>query len=188
MEKETAGAKRKVMSSIKKPCIPPSPPPPPPPRPSTPWATPRPRKAAAMVKSVTRDEIDMFWRRKRMEEEDHLLAAQKAAARIRAKALKEEDYKRFEESLREATMDCDEKGDGGKEASGGDNKEELRMGIKDWWTKSKYAYLNQPAIKSMAESAALKHATSTYIPQKNCFCYFSPAAHQVYPTSSFHVF
>lgn len=84
-------AKKKAMSSAaKKPCSPPSPPPPPPPhpRPSTPWATPRPRKAAAMVRSVTRDEIDMFWRRKRMEEEDHLLAAQKAAARIRAKALK----------------------------------------------------------------------------------------------------
>lgn len=89
MEKETAVAKWKEMSSAKKPCSPPSPPPPPPPpQPSTPWATPRPRKAAATVKSVTRDEIDTFWRRKRMEEEDHLLAAQKAAARIRAKALK----------------------------------------------------------------------------------------------------
>ncbi|XP_038977894.1 uncharacterized protein LOC120103845 isoform X1 [Phoenix dactylifera] len=157
------------MSSAKKACSPRSPPPPPP----RPWATPRPRKAAAMVKSVTRDEIDMFWRRKRMEEEDHLLAAQKAAARIRAKALKDEEYKRFEESLREA-MDFEQNGEGGKEASGGDNKE-LRIGIKDWWTKSKYAYLNQPAIKSMGENAALKHATSTYIPQKNCFCYYSPA-------------
>lgn len=42
----------------------------------------------------------------------------------------EEDYKRFEESLSEA-MDGDETGEGGKEASSGDNKE-LRIGIKDW--------------------------------------------------------
>lgn len=39
------------------------------------------------VKSVTRDEIARFWRRKKIEEEDHLLAAIKAAARIRARRL-----------------------------------------------------------------------------------------------------
>lgn len=36
---------------------------------------------------VTRDEIARFWRRKKIEEEDHLLAAIKAAARIRARRL-----------------------------------------------------------------------------------------------------
>ncbi|URE33236.1 hypothetical protein MUK42_02839 [Musa troglodytarum] len=40
------------------------------------------------VRSSTRDEIDRYWRMRRMIEEDHLLFAQKAAARIRAKALK----------------------------------------------------------------------------------------------------
>jgi hypothetical protein len=40
------------------------------------------------VTSVTREEIDIFWRRKKMVEEEHLMAAQKAAARLRAKALK----------------------------------------------------------------------------------------------------
>ncbi|KAA8532025.1 hypothetical protein F0562_006833 [Nyssa sinensis] len=38
---------------------------------------------------------------------------------------------------------------------------ELRVGIKDWWTKSKYAYLNQPAIESMDTP---KRQTTTYIP------------------------
>lgn len=41
-----------------------------------------------VVKSITKEEINRFWRRKKMEEEEHLFAAQKAAARIRAKALK----------------------------------------------------------------------------------------------------
>ena len=40
------------------------------------------------VSSVTMAEIQSFWRRKKMEEEDHLLAALKAAARIRARNLK----------------------------------------------------------------------------------------------------
>jgi hypothetical protein len=45
-------------------------------------------KKPVEVTSVTREEIDIFWRRKKMVEEEHLMAAQKAAARLRAKALK----------------------------------------------------------------------------------------------------
>lgn len=52
--------------------------------------------------------------------------------------------------------------------------DEIRVGIKDWWTKSKYAYLNQPAIKSMDPSKR----TSTYIP--NCL-HYKPTP--LYPTS-----
>ena len=37
--------------------------------------------------SVTKQEIAKFWRKKRIEEEDHLLAAIKTAARIRARNL-----------------------------------------------------------------------------------------------------
>ncbi|XP_042395167.1 uncharacterized protein LOC121985649 [Zingiber officinale] len=111
-----------------------------PPRPSAP----RPVTAKpAKVKSFTREEIDRYWRMRRMVEEDHLLFAEKAAARIRAKAFKEEDQRRFEELLKEM---LEEKED--EKADAGENKEP-QIGIKDWWTKSKYAYLNQPAIKSM---------------------------------------
>lgn len=60
----------------------------PPPLPVMARTTVRPRRAAAVtVRSVTRAEIDRYWRVKKMEEEEHLLAALKAAARIRAKAL-----------------------------------------------------------------------------------------------------
>lgn len=45
-------------------------------------------KKPVEVTSVTREEIDIFWRRKKMVEEEHLMAAQKAAARLRAKDFK----------------------------------------------------------------------------------------------------
>ncbi|XP_042454193.1 uncharacterized protein LOC122038488 [Zingiber officinale] len=131
-----------------------------PPRPSAP----RPVTAKpAKVKSFTREEIDRYWRMRRMVEEDHLLFAEKAAARIRAKALKEEDQRRFEELLKEM---LEEKED--EKADAGENKE-LQIGIKDWWTKSKYAYLNQPAIKSMGMGE--KKASGLH---EACFYLFPP--------------
>lgn len=106
-----------------------------------------------ITESVTNQEIAKFWRQKRMEEEDHLLAALKAAARIRAQKLTEDEYQRYEESLEDADNE-----DNIKQA---ENDKALRVGIKDWWTKSKYAYLNQPAIGSMDTP---KRRRSSYIP------------------------
>ncbi|CAF2157381.1 unnamed protein product [Brassica napus] len=57
----------------------------------------------------------------------------------------DEDYKRFEESL-----DME------------DPETEVHEGIKDWWMKSKYAYLNQPALGS-ADSLKRKRFSS-YVP------------------------
>ncbi|WVZ11621.1 hypothetical protein V8G54_016151 [Vigna mungo] len=88
------------------------PPPPPPPLPKFSKLKPE--------ESVTNREIARFWRQKRIEEEDHLLAAIKAAARLRARNL-----------------------------------------TRQMWTKSKYAYLNQPAIDSMDLP---KKRSSTYVP------------------------
>ena len=78
MEKEAGlvAPKKKKVSMIPAKMVPP-----------LPSATPEARKPA-VVRSVTRDEIDKYWMTRRMIEEDHLLAAEKAAARIRAKALK----------------------------------------------------------------------------------------------------
>ncbi|URE30696.1 hypothetical protein MUK42_25574 [Musa troglodytarum] len=91
---------------------------------------------------------------RRMIEEDHLLFAQKAAARIRAKALKEEDHRRFEELLKKMMEEEEQTG------GGGGNKEP-GIGIKDWWTRSKYAYLNQPTVVSAGENAAPKRPAFT---------------------------
>lgn len=61
--------------------VPRSPVPPPPPPPLPKFSKPKPEE------SVTNREIARFWRQKRIEEEDHLLAAIKAAARLRARNL-----------------------------------------------------------------------------------------------------
>ncbi|XP_050127665.1 uncharacterized protein LOC126604455 [Malus sylvestris] len=140
------------------------PPPPPPPLPRF-WAN------KAVTESVTKREIARFWYRKRIEEEEHLLAAIKAAARIRACKLSEEDYRRFEESLND-----DDKDENDRSSATNDSNNEIRVGIKDWWTKSKYAYLNQPAVASSVDPP--KRRTSTFVP--NCFAY-KPAP--LYPTS-----
>ncbi|KAJ1703093.1 hypothetical protein LUZ63_002872 [Rhynchospora breviuscula] len=137
------------------------------------------KKKPVEVTSVTREEIDIFWRRKKMVEEEHLMAAQKAAARLRAKALKEEDYRRFEQLLREIIDGEDS--EKAKARNGGSKEEQAKVGIKDWWTKSKYAYLNQPAVKSM-------NGSYTYVPQKICFSYCPPASYQMCTATSFGVF
>ncbi|KAJ7944107.1 Big [Quillaja saponaria] len=121
--------------------------------------------------SVTKQEIAKFWKQKRIEEEDHLLAAIKAAARLRARNLTEEDYKLFELSLKDDEDEDDPDEENVKNvAATSDSKDvknnEVRVGIKDWWTKSKYAYLNQPAIQSMEPP---KRRTTTFIP--NCLNY-----------------
>ncbi|XP_068646661.1 uncharacterized protein [Aristolochia californica] len=140
-------------------------PPPPPPLPPLPMWTRRP----VVCKSVTREEIERFWRKKKLDEEDHFLAALKAAARVRARNFSDEEYRRFEDSL----QDNEENKDGDQEKSPMTVKKdekptEIRVGIKDWWTKSKYAYLNQPAIKSMEKPKR----TTTYIP--NYMCFYKP--------------
>lgn len=91
--------------------------------------------------SMTKEEIANYWREKRIIEEEHLLSAFKSAARIKARIFTAEDYKRFEDSLAE-----DEKT---QMKSTGETDEEKRIGIKDWWTKSNYAYLNQPPLTTV---------------------------------------
>ncbi|KAG4973468.1 hypothetical protein JHK87_030289 [Glycine soja] len=144
--------------------LPPPPPPPPPPLPKFRVFS-RPRAE----ESVTNREIAKFWRQKRIVEEDHLLAAIKAVARLRARTLTEQEYERFELSLKTDNNDYDETEKETVKWIVGTNAycktvakdQEVRIGIKDWWTKSKYAYLNQPAIDSMDPP---KKRTTTYVP------------------------
>ncbi|KAL2937002.1 Nudix hydrolase 8 [Bienertia sinuspersici] len=138
---------------VKLPKCPPTPPPPPP----------RPRWS---ISSYTRREIEKFWRKKRLEEEEHFLAAIKSAARLRASHLSEEGYVVFLESLEEnKTKDEDVSIITQKIKSCEDYDQEIRVGIKDWWTKSKYAYLNQPAIGSVGR----QRRRSNYKPESIWF-------------------
>ncbi|KAM3362946.1 hypothetical protein P3S68_017800 [Capsicum galapagoense] len=133
--------------------------PPPPPPPTSRFLLGR--KLA--TQSLTKQEIAKYWKQKRKTEEEHFLDAIKAAARIRARNLSAEDYKHFVYSLK-ADADADIVPKNISEMD--ENMKEKRVGIKDWWTKSKYAYLNQPALKSME-----RHCY-TYIPQ--LYCYKAP--------------
>ncbi|BAT99937.1 hypothetical protein LR48_Vigan499s005400 [Vigna angularis] len=142
--------------------VPRSPVPPPPPPPLPKFSKRKPEE------SVTNREIARFWRQKRIEEEDHLLAAIKAAARLRARNLTEQDYQRFELSLKTDNdyAETEKESVKWKAETNVHSKtlakdQEVRVGIKDWWTKSKYAYLNQPAIDSMDLP---KKRSSTYVP------------------------
>lgn len=101
-----------------------------------------------------------------MVEEEHFLAAIKAAARLRAARLSQEDYLVFLE-------DIQEEGVVNKGSAENTNHQEIRVGIKDWWTKSKYAYLNQPAVGS----AGRANRRFNYVPNKFYFCNYkySPA-------------
>ncbi|GAB2219503.1 hypothetical protein Droror1_Dr00007139 [Drosera rotundifolia] len=131
--------------------------------------------------SATKQEIERFWRRKQMEQEDHLLSASKAAARIKAQSLTLEDYVKFEESLKEEIKMEDYAND----CHGGKDQEckEIRIGIKDWWTKSKYAYLNQPAM----ETTEKPRQASSYMPN-NCSFYKPPASVSNHPAHQLGVF
>ncbi|CAN6481628.1 unnamed protein product [Victoria cruziana] len=112
---------------------------------------------------VTKEEIAKYWRRKKMEEEEHLFSAVKAAARIKSRTLTEEEYHRFEESLESEVGEKEGEANKGNECS----SKEIRLGIKDWWTRSWYAYLNQPAVQS-ADGA--RFSKSSYIVH-NLRCY-----------------
>ncbi|CAI9763045.1 unnamed protein product [Fraxinus pennsylvanica] len=114
-----------------------------------------------MIKSpsVTKQEIANYWKQRRMVEEDHLSAALKAAARKRAQNFSEHDYQQFEYSLKQNDEYEKENNKGI-----GDN-EEMRVGIKDWWMKSEYSYLNQPTI-NLVDNRRRRY--STYTPQILC--------------------
>ncbi|CAN6268879.1 unnamed protein product [Urochloa humidicola] len=132
--------------------------------------------APVPVYSITRAEIDEFWRRKEVEAEEHRLSAEKEAARINAKMLKMEDYALFEQMIREI-LDEGNTGDGATMVPAAANSTEARsIGIKHWWTRSAYAYLNAPAL-SMDKNGGSKRVI-TYAPQERCTMFFSSTPYQ----------
>ncbi|OIW11061.1 hypothetical protein TanjilG_22868 [Lupinus angustifolius] len=62
-----------------------------------------------------------------------------------------------------------------KRVAVGNDDNEIRIGIKDWWTKSNYAYLNQPALDSTEPP---KKRSSSYVPN-----YLSYKPKALYPTA-----
>ncbi|KAL0352113.1 UNVERIFIED_CONTAM: hypothetical protein Scaly_1600000 [Sesamum calycinum] len=90
--------------------------------------------------SVTEQQIADYWRQRRMVEEDHLSAAIKAAARIRARKLSENDYLQFEASLEDDENKENEKRNNAKASSRKDENEVIRVGINDWQVETFQKY------------------------------------------------
>ncbi|KAL5216621.1 hypothetical protein ABZP36_008022 [Zizania latifolia] len=147
---------------------------------------------AAPVYSITRAEIEGFWRRKEMEQEEQRLTAEKETARIKAKTLTIEDYVLFEQMIREI-LEEGSKGDRAwmerditMNGAAATNSTERRIGIKHWWRKSAYAYLNEPAVTSMDENGRRKDAIK-YNPQERCMKFLSSIPSQP-NTTAFAIF
>ncbi|XP_010526822.1 PREDICTED: uncharacterized protein LOC104804280 isoform X2 [Tarenaya hassleriana] len=122
--------------------------------------------------SITNKQIKKFWRQKQIIEEEHIFAAIKAAARVRARSLSEDDYKCFEESLDLEKLEI-------ISSNNSLTGKEVHVGIKDWWTKSRYAYLNQPTAHEGSADCMGRKRRSSYVP--NCFP-LKPTI-PLYPTS-----
>uniref|UniRef100_A0A0A9FRQ8 Uncharacterized protein n=1 Tax=Arundo donax TaxID=35708 RepID=A0A0A9FRQ8_ARUDO len=87
-----------------------------------------------------------------------------------------EDYVLFEQMIREVLKEGN-KGDittNSKMVAAASSSTEARIGIKHWWKRSAYAYLNAPAL-SMDENGRSK-LSITYVPHKRCtrFCSSTP--------------
>lgn len=127
--------------------------------------------------SVTRREIERFWKKRRSVEEEHFLAAIKAAARLRASRLSEEDYLVFlEENKMEDEAGHDATASRNNKPNTENKAQEIHVGIKDWWTKSKYAYLNEPAAGSTGGRLGRGSRRWNYVPNKLWLCNYKYAA------------
>ncbi|KAH7387889.1 hypothetical protein KP509_16G047100 [Ceratopteris richardii] len=95
--------------------------------------------------SFTKGEIEEFWNKQRLAEHAHFEAAVR---------LTEEIQQSHEETTKvEDNKDINSSGESLSNSSRSVEEElDSSMSFKDWWTKSNWAFLNEPAIKRM-ESA-----------------------------------
>uniref|UniRef100_A0A287UFS1 Uncharacterized protein n=1 Tax=Hordeum vulgare subsp. vulgare TaxID=112509 RepID=A0A287UFS1_HORVV len=88
-------------------------------------------RMAGPAQSITRTEIDRFWRRKKLEEDERRLDDEKEAARIKLKTLKQEEYMLFEQRINGI---IDEKTETGEMMWEGEiaRNIEIQIGTKHW--------------------------------------------------------
>eukprot|EP00252_Welwitschia_mirabilis_P025259 TRINITY_DN7810_c0_g1_i2.p1 TRINITY_DN7810_c0_g1~~TRINITY_DN7810_c0_g1_i2.p1 ORF type:complete len:123 (+),score=28.14 TRINITY_DN7810_c0_g1_i2:139-507(+) len=93
-------------------------------------------------KSLTKEEIDAFWRSKRQAQEEHARAASAALSSSSSSS----------ESVGEGSSLSTEEKDAVKDFTA-------------WWTKSKWAFLNEPPVKAM-EGPSYKYAAQYHVANK----------------------
>ncbi|KAF7817581.1 uncharacterized protein G2W53_031550 [Senna tora] len=103
-------------------------------------------------RSLTKEEIDAYWRSKKEIEEEHL----RAISRISENSTEGEDRK-FEESEKSSSMTFNRI----KELDVDTSLEQL-IKKNGWWTKSSWAFLNEPPA---TEAASNKYESQFHIAQ-----------------------
>ncbi|KAK4274781.1 hypothetical protein QN277_017958 [Acacia crassicarpa] len=103
-------------------------------------------------RSLTKEEIDAYWRSRKQIEEEHLKAISSIAENNKEQANKYEESEKLS-SVELARM---------KEFIGGDAGKSLEQLIKKdgWWTKSNWAFLNEPPVM---ETSSHKYASQFHV-------------------------
>ncbi|KAH7331947.1 hypothetical protein KP509_20G059700 [Ceratopteris richardii] len=102
--------------------------------------------------SPTVSQIEEFWRKRKISEQDHLEAAANAATDAQPSP-KEGTI------MGSPTSDIISTDLSRSVSSVTDEDLEASSSFKDWWTKSNWAYLNEPAVK---EDTSQKHYTAQF--------------------------
>lgn len=102
--------------------------------------------------SFTKEEIEEFWNKHKLAQQEHLQAAASVANELK---LAHQDNTSKEDGSSNEEVD-------GEEAPSVEEELEKQNSFKDWWTKSSWAFLNEPAMKRM-EAANYKYLAQFHV-------------------------
>lgn len=100
--------------------------------------------------SFTREEIEDFWNRKKNAEEEHRRAAADLAMELKAQQTETVDGNSTHHINSEQLPSVEEE------------LEKLNS-FRDWWTKTNWAFLNEPAMKRMEAGNLYKYTTQFHV-------------------------
>ncbi|KAJ1380018.1 hypothetical protein SESBI_46399 [Sesbania bispinosa] len=106
-------------------------------------------------RSLTKDEIDAYWRTKKKIEEEHLRAISNSSETVQGSSKEKEPEKKFQKSMTMPVAHV-------RDFYNMDVDTSLEQLIKKngWWTKSSWAFLNEPPVN---EAASNKYASQFHV-------------------------
>lgn len=111
--------------------------------------------------SLTKEEIEAFWRSKKQTEEEHLREISALSPRTQMHVF-EEAKQRFQRSGSLPLADTKEEEEGGQEVVGMESAAESFIKKHGWWISSDWAFLNEPPVIA-AEGPKYKYAAQFHI-------------------------
>lgn len=110
------------------------------------------KKGFERKSSFTKEEIVEFWNKHKQAEQEHLQAATLLATEL--KLAHQDTFSKVDGSTSEEVD--------GDAATSIEEELEKSDSFKDWWTKSSWAFLNEPAMKRM-EAAHYKYLAQFHV-------------------------